>query len=157
LAENVRAHVSMRALVFQKPHDVRHENVPDPKIVDPRDAIVRVTSTAICGTDLHISSPHLGHEFMGIVEEVGAGVGDLVKGDRVVVPFPIACGRAETGVVMKDPEEDPKKNPPAKEPPGEKKPSGGDPPPKGPEPGDEPPVVRDPRAPGVPDGVTILT
>lgn len=90
----------MHALVFHKPHDVRYEKVKDPTIVDPRDAIVRVTSTAICGSDLHIYNglfPQpknlvLGHEFMGIVEELGPGVGNLQKGDRVVVPFPIACG-----------------------------------------------------------------
>ncbi|MBI2390555.1 MAG: glutathione-dependent formaldehyde dehydrogenase [Deltaproteobacteria bacterium] len=91
----------MHALVFHKPHDVRFETVPDPKIQDPRDAIVRVTSTAICGSDLHIyngllpqpKSMVLGHEFMGIVEEVGSEVTNLKRGDRVVVPFPIACGR----------------------------------------------------------------
>lgn len=90
----------MKALVFHKPTDVRVENVPDPRIEAPRDAIVRITSTAICGSDLHIYNglfPQpkpmvLGHEFMGIVEEVGSGVGNLKKGDRVVVPFPIACG-----------------------------------------------------------------
>lgn len=91
----------MHALVFHKPHDVRYETVPDPVLEDPRDAIVRVTSTAICGSDLHIyngllpqpRSMVLGHEFMGIVEEVGSAVANLEKGDRVVVPFPIACGR----------------------------------------------------------------
>lgn len=90
----------MKALVFHKPKDVRVETVDDPRIEDKRDAIIRVTSTAICGSDLHIYNgmfpqPRnmvLGHEFMGIVEEVGSGVGNLKKGDRVVVPFPIACG-----------------------------------------------------------------
>src|SRR5438132_4961979 len=90
----------MKAVVYHKPKDVRVENVPDPKIEEPRDAILRVTSTAICGSDLHIYNglfPQLrrmvlGHEFMGVVEEVGAGVGNLRPGDRVVVPFPIACG-----------------------------------------------------------------
>ena len=80
--------------------DVRVDNVDDPELQDNRDAIIRVTSTAICGSDLHIyngSIPQprpmtLGHEFMGIVEEVGRGVGNLRRGDRVVVPFPIACG-----------------------------------------------------------------
>jgi S-(hydroxymethyl)glutathione dehydrogenase / alcohol dehydrogenase len=90
----------MKALVFHKPKDVRVETVDDPRIEDKRDAIIRVTSTAICGSDLHIYNgmfpqPRnmvLGHEFMGIVEEVGSSVGNLKKGDRVVVPFPIACG-----------------------------------------------------------------
>lgn len=90
----------MRALVFHNPKDVRVEKVDDPRIEDPRDAILRVTSTAICGSDLHIYNgmfpqPRnmvLGHEFMGIVEEVGSAVTKLKKGDRVVVPFPIACG-----------------------------------------------------------------
>jgi S-(hydroxymethyl)glutathione dehydrogenase/alcohol dehydrogenase len=91
----------MKALVFHKPKDVRVDNVDDPKIEDPRDAIIRVTSTAICGSDLHmynglVPQPRpmtLGHEFMGIVEDVGREVNNLKKGDRVVVPFPIACGR----------------------------------------------------------------
>lgn len=90
----------MQALVFHKPHDVRVEKVPDPKLEAPRDAIIRVTSTAICGSDLHIynglmpqpRAQVLGHEFMGIVEEVGVEVMNLKRGDRVVVPFPIACG-----------------------------------------------------------------
>jgi alcohol dehydrogenase len=90
----------MKALVFHKPKDVRVETVPDPRIEESQDAIIRVTSTAICGSDLHIYNgmfpqPRnmvLGHEFMGVVEEVGKGVTKLKKGDRVVVPFPIACG-----------------------------------------------------------------
>ncbi|MBD0257759.1 MAG: glutathione-dependent formaldehyde dehydrogenase [Cytophagales bacterium] len=90
----------MKALVFHKPKDVRVDTVPDPRIEEPQDAIIRVTSTAICGSDLHIyngmfpqpRSMVLGHEFMGVVEEVGKGVTRLKKGDRVVVPFPIACG-----------------------------------------------------------------
>jgi threonine dehydrogenase-like Zn-dependent dehydrogenase len=80
---------------------VQVTDVPDPQILNPRDAIVRVTSTAICGSDLHLYNGFiptmkrgdvLGHEFMGEVVEVGPGVGNLVRGDRVVVPFPIACG-----------------------------------------------------------------
>lgn len=90
----------MRAVVFHKPKDVRVDRVDDPRIEHPRDAIVRVTATAICGSDLHIyngllpqARPFtLGHEFMGVVEDVGAEVQNLKRGDRVVVPFPIACG-----------------------------------------------------------------
>jgi S-(hydroxymethyl)glutathione dehydrogenase/alcohol dehydrogenase len=91
----------MRALVFHKPKHVSVDRVDDPRIEQPRDAILRVTATAICGSDLHIYNglfpqPRklvLGHEFMGVVEEVGSEVTKLKKGDRVVVPFPIACGR----------------------------------------------------------------
>jgi threonine dehydrogenase-like Zn-dependent dehydrogenase len=81
--------------------DVRIENVPDPEILNPRDAIIRVTSTAICGSDLHLydgfvptmeKGDILGHEFMGEVVDVGDEVKNLKIGDRVVVPFPIACG-----------------------------------------------------------------
>ncbi|MCH8686484.1 zinc-dependent alcohol dehydrogenase [Pedomonas mirosovicensis] len=91
----------MRALVWHGKRDVRVETVPDPKIVKPRDAIVKVTSTAICGSDLHIydgyiptmkSGDILGHEFMGEVVETGQEVTRLKVGDRVVIPFPIACG-----------------------------------------------------------------
>jgi len=89
----------MKALVFHGPRNVSVDTVDDPTLKDSRDAIIRVTSTAICGSDLHIyngslpTSPMvLGHEFMGIVEEVGKGVGNLKRGDRVVVPFPVACG-----------------------------------------------------------------
>lgn len=90
----------MKALVYHSPKNVKVENVPDPHIQDSKDIIVKVTSTAICGSDLHIyngffpqkSKFVLGHEFMGIVEEVGREVTHLKKGDRVVVPFPIACG-----------------------------------------------------------------
>lgn len=90
----------MKALVFHKPKDVRVDTVEDPIIEDARDVILKVTSTAICGSDLHIYNGYipqaknmiLGHEFMGIVEEVGSSVRNLKKGDRVVVPFPISCG-----------------------------------------------------------------
>src|SRR5919198_1948119 len=92
----------MKALCWFGRTDVRVEYVPDPKILNPRDAIVRVTRTAICGSDLHIYDGYiptmhegdiLGHEFMGEVVEVGRENPALKKGDRVVVPFVIACGR----------------------------------------------------------------
>ena len=92
----------MRALTWHGIEDVRVTDVPDPVIADTTDAIVRVTSTAICGSDLHlyrVLAPYLqpgdvlGHEFMGIVEEVGPDVATLAVGDRVVVPFNISCGR----------------------------------------------------------------
>jgi threonine dehydrogenase-like Zn-dependent dehydrogenase len=91
----------MKALVFHRPKHVSVDTVDDPKIKAPTDAIIRVTLTAICGSDLHIYNglfpqPRklvLGHEFMGIVEDVGAEVKRLKKGDRVVVPFPISCGQ----------------------------------------------------------------
>ncbi|WP_028048288.1 Zn-dependent alcohol dehydrogenase [Cellulomonas sp. URHD0024] len=91
----------MRALTWQGREDVRVETVPDPRIEQPTDAIVRVTSTAICGSDLHLygvlgmyleKGDILGHEAMGVVEEVGPGATRLKPGDRVVVPFGIACG-----------------------------------------------------------------
>lgn len=90
----------MKALVFHRPGKVSVDNVADPKIQHPGDAILRVTSTAICGSDLHIFNGFLpqkedmvlGHEFMGVVEEVGNEVKSLRRGDRVVVPFPVACG-----------------------------------------------------------------
>jgi threonine dehydrogenase-like Zn-dependent dehydrogenase len=92
----------MKAVCWEGTSDVRVEDVPDPAILNPRDAVIRVTSTAICGSDLHLfdgfiptmrAGDILGHEFMGIVEEVGSGVTNLKMGDRVIVPFPIACGR----------------------------------------------------------------
>ena len=92
----------MRANVWSGRNTVQVENVPDPKILNDRDAIVRITSTAICGSDLHLYDGYvptmergdiLGHEFMGEVVEVGPKVGNLRVGDRVVVPFTIACGR----------------------------------------------------------------
>lgn len=91
----------MKALTWQGIEDVQVREVADPVIQEPTDAIVRVTSTAICGSDLHlykVLAPYLtpgdvlGHEFMGIVEEVGSGVQNLTVGDRVVVPFTISCG-----------------------------------------------------------------
>jgi threonine dehydrogenase-like Zn-dependent dehydrogenase len=91
----------MKALSWHGRADVRCEEVPDPIIVDPTDAIVRITSTAICGSDLHLYDGFnpfmepgdiLGHEPMGIVEEVGSEVRRLRKGDRVVIPFTISCG-----------------------------------------------------------------
>ena len=92
----------MRAVCWRGVHDVRVQSVPDPGILNPRDAIVRVTTAAICGSDLHLydgyiptmrSGDILGHEAMGEVVEVGPGITNLAVGDRVVVPFPIACGR----------------------------------------------------------------
>ncbi|HUM47746.1 MAG TPA: zinc-dependent alcohol dehydrogenase [Chitinophagales bacterium] len=90
----------MKAAVIHGPGKVTCDNVPDPGIKEDRDIILKVTATAICGSDLHIYSggipqPRpmvLGHEFMGIVEETGKDVKNLKRGDRVVVPFPIACG-----------------------------------------------------------------
>ena len=91
----------MKALCWFGPYDVRVEEVPDPKIINPHDAIVKITTTAICGSDLHLydgfiptmrKGDILGHEFMGEVVDVGKNVNNLKKGDRVVVPFPIACG-----------------------------------------------------------------
>jgi threonine dehydrogenase-like Zn-dependent dehydrogenase len=91
----------MRATCWSGRNTVQVENVPDPQIQNDRDAIVKVSSTAICGSDLHLYDGYvptmtkgdiLGHEFMGEVVEVGRGVGNLAVGDRVVVPFPIACG-----------------------------------------------------------------
>jgi threonine dehydrogenase-like Zn-dependent dehydrogenase len=90
----------MKAAVIHGPGKVSYDTVDDPGIKTDRDIILKVTATAICGSDLHIYSggipqPRpmvLGHEFMGIVEETGASVRNLQRGDRVVVPFPIACG-----------------------------------------------------------------
>ena len=92
----------MKALCWHGTGDVRVDTVPDPKILHPRDAIIRITATGICGSDLHLldgyqptmeSGDVLGHEPMGLVEEVGRAVKKLKKGDRVVVPFIIACGQ----------------------------------------------------------------
>ena len=91
----------MKALCWYGKNDVRVETVSDPRILNPRDAIVKITTTAICGSDLHLYDGYiptmqkgdiLGHEFMGEVVEVGAGVQNLKPGDRVVVPFTISCG-----------------------------------------------------------------
>ncbi len=91
----------MKALCWFGTNDVRVEDVPEPKILDSRDAIIKITSTAICGSDLHLMDGYmptmekgdiLGHEPMGEVVEVGSGVKNLKVGDRVVVPFVIACG-----------------------------------------------------------------
>jgi len=92
----------VKALAWHGTHDVRVDEVPDPSIQDPTDAIVRITSTAICGSDLHLyevlgpfidEGDVLGHEPMGIVEEVGSEVTHIKPGDRVVIPFNISCGR----------------------------------------------------------------
>src|SRR5689334_1819090 len=91
----------MKALVWHKTNDVRVERVPDPTILNGRDAIVKVSTTCICGSDLHLLDGFiptmergdiLGHEFMGEVVEVGRENKKLKVGDRVVVPFAIACG-----------------------------------------------------------------
>jgi threonine dehydrogenase-like Zn-dependent dehydrogenase len=94
----------MRALTWHGKGDIRCETVPDPTIEDPRDAIIKVTACAICGSDLHLYNGFMpgmkpgdimGHEFMGEVVEVGSGNRKLKKGDRVVVPFTICCGACE--------------------------------------------------------------
>jgi threonine dehydrogenase-like Zn-dependent dehydrogenase len=92
----------VRALTWQGPQDVRVEDVPDPTIQEPTDAIIRITSTAICGSDLHLYNvlkpflhpgDILGHEPMGVVEAVGSQVTNVAPGDRVVIPFNVSCGR----------------------------------------------------------------
>src|SRR3954466_13885483 len=91
----------MRAMVYRGPYKVRVEEKDVPPIEHPNDAIVRVTRAAICGSDLHLYHGYIpdtrigstfGHEFAGVVEEVGSSVQHLKRGDRVVVPFNIACG-----------------------------------------------------------------
>jgi len=95
----------LKALTWQGNHDVRVEEVPDPKIEQATDAIIKVTSSGICGSDLHLyevlgafidPGDVLGHEPMGIVEEVGSGVSHIKAGDRVVIPFNISCGHCYT-------------------------------------------------------------
>jgi len=91
----------VKAVTWQGTHDIQVTEVPDPKIEEPGDAIIKITSTALCGSDLHLYetlAPFMepgdivGHEPMGIVEEVGSGVTNLQVGDRVVVPFNVSCG-----------------------------------------------------------------
>ena len=90
----------MRAVVYQQPFDVAVLEVPDPRIEHPADAIVRITSSCICGSDLHMyegrtaAEPGIvfGHENLGLIEEVGSGVTSREPGDRVVMPFNVACG-----------------------------------------------------------------
>ena len=91
----------MKAVTWHGKRDVRVDTVPDPKVEEPTDAIIEVTSTNICGSDLHLyemlgafmnAGDILGHEPMGIVREVGPGVTNLTVGDRVVIPFQISCG-----------------------------------------------------------------
>ncbi|TKV58483.1 glutathione-dependent formaldehyde dehydrogenase [Nakamurella flava] len=92
----------MKAVTWQGKRDMQVKEVPDPQIVEPTDAIVKITSTAICGSDLHLYEllgPYMtagdivGHEPMGVVEQVGSAVDNLQPGDRVVIPFNISCGR----------------------------------------------------------------
>src|SRR5215213_673254 len=91
----------MKALVWHGKRDVRVDDVPDPSIQDPTDVIIRVTTTGLCGSDLHLyevlgpfldAGDILGHEPMGVVEEVGSGVTEVAPGDRVVIPFNVSCG-----------------------------------------------------------------
>lgn len=90
----------MRAVVYKEPYQVAVEQVPDPGIQDPTDVVIRITSTAICGSDLHMyegrtgAEPGIvfGHENMGVVEEIGPGVASLQPGDRISLPFNVACG-----------------------------------------------------------------
>ena len=91
----------MKALTWQGNENVEVVEVPDPRIEEPTDAIIKVTSSAVCGSDLHlygVLGPYLnpgdvlGHEAMGVVQEVGSEITNLAVGDRVVVPFNISCG-----------------------------------------------------------------
>src|SRR3954471_8682458 len=99
-----REEPGMRALVWHGKQDIRCDSVPDPRIEQPRDAIIRVTSCAICGSDLHLydgfmpgmkNGDIMGHETRGVVEEVGPDCTNLKKGDRVVIPFTIICGECD--------------------------------------------------------------
>jgi threonine dehydrogenase-like Zn-dependent dehydrogenase len=90
----------MKAVTWHGKRDVRVDNVPDPVLKEPEDVIVKITSSGICGSDLHLyevlgpfltEGDVLGHEPMGVVEEVGAQVTDLKPGDRVVIPFNVSC------------------------------------------------------------------
>jgi S-(hydroxymethyl)glutathione dehydrogenase/alcohol dehydrogenase len=92
----------MKATVYHGPKDVRIDDKPKPSIEQPEDIILKVTSTAICGSDLHLYHGNvkgmepgqtLGHEFAGVVEDTGSAVGEVKTGDRVVIPFNISCGR----------------------------------------------------------------
>ena len=92
----------MKAVCWMGKHDVQVMNVPDPTILNDRDAIIKITKTAICGSDLHLYNGYipsmqegdiLGHEFMGEVVETGSAVSNLKQGDKVVVPFTISCGK----------------------------------------------------------------
>jgi threonine dehydrogenase-like Zn-dependent dehydrogenase len=94
----------MKAITFHGTGDVRVESVPDPRVVDPTDAIVRITTSAICGSDLHQyhgrvpnmeAGAVMGHEFLGVVEEVGPDVKQVRAGDRVLAPFSVSCGSCE--------------------------------------------------------------
>src|SRR3712207_851089 len=90
----------VRAVVYRRPNEVAVEEVPDPRIEQPSDAIVRITSSCICGADLYVYGGRtaiepgavIGHENLGVVEEVGAGVLAVEQGDRVVMPLSVACG-----------------------------------------------------------------
>src|SRR3954463_11743063 len=91
----------MKAVAWHGKRDVRVDTVPDPAVAEPTDMVIRLTTTAICGSDLHLSEAMapflnegdiLGHEPMGVVEEVGSEVKSVASGDRVVIPFQIACG-----------------------------------------------------------------
>jgi S-(hydroxymethyl)glutathione dehydrogenase / alcohol dehydrogenase len=90
----------MKAVVFHKPGEMKVDKVEEPHIENPQDIILRVTATAICGSDLHIYNgliPQqkpliMGHEFMGVIEDIGGEVATVQRGDRVVISFPIACG-----------------------------------------------------------------